>query len=91
MDTSRRDAALARLAQELDVPDALLNMPPHRWLSTEQDWQAAVWATVQEWETEWGTRRRGDGRPFWEQVYGGPPVPPDDDGGPCYTVPCPSF
>lgn len=63
------DDALARLAQELDVPAHLLNLPKGNshfgQLDPFQDWREAVWQHLE------SVPRLG-----WTELYEGPPGEP---------------
>lgn len=97
--TTKRDQALAQLAQQLQVPPRLLNLYPpaaNHWTALlpvpPDGWMVAAfsgrrWGRTQAME-DWRAR-------VWAEYEGGWGVP--DDGPPaelsasCYKVPCPPW
>jgi hypothetical protein len=87
---SRRDEALARLAQELQVPAQLLNLYPpaaNHWTAVadaEQDWRERAWLHYQKIIDEVSL----DFANWWAQFHPVPLVAPAELVARCYEVPC---
>lgn len=85
---TRRDQALAQLAQQLQVPERLLNLYPpaaNHWTGVDdalQDWRDAAWRHYAKVMADIAAEVR---RWSWEELYEGPPQPT------CYRVPCPPW
>lgn len=87
---TRRDEALARLAQELQVPAHLLNLyppAPNHWTAIadgQQDWRERAWLHYQKIIDEVGL----EFATWWAQFHPVPLVAPAELVARCYEVPC---
>ena len=103
--TARRDEALARLAQELQVPPHLLNLyppAPNHWTAVadaEQDWRDVALQAYEKVENYWHDRVLQELKRLmqtesqgWAALYDGPPVARCYPGAyPCIPPPCPPW
>lgn len=95
--TTKRDQALAQLAQQLEVPPHLLNLYPpaaNHWTAVAdalQDWRDAAWRHYDRFLLDMLAAAPLLSGGWREVLYGDLSEPRAELAASCYKVPCPSW